>query len=444
MNPLRRLAAWLRSKMPAGPWSILRGIFPSGWSAPPELGTRELLEGYDSMPWLRAIAEKVGLSVAVAMADAEVLAVRAGGRVVRDRTAQRASVDARTKALAALRKAAQVAPQGDHVFLAAVRAPNPLMTGLALLKLTEIHLDLVGDAYWVVERNALGVPAGFWPVPPHWMLRTPTPDRPTYQASWRSWQVEIPERDVLAFHEPAPSDPYGRGSGVGWTLGDELEVDEYASKFAKSLFFNQARPDFVVFGFADGVERDQAEKRWEERLRGWARAHRPYFVTGEPKFHEFSRPTMDQLVYPNLRKAQRDIILQTWGAPPELFGIVENSNRATIEAAEYLYARYVIEPRVERLRGILQMFVEREYDARLVLHVPSVVPADREFALRVASRVPQARTINEWRMMQGLEPLAGPEGDAFPALPGATAQATDDLLAQMVQGGAGAPQGRPS
>ncbi len=30
-------------------------------------------------------------------------------------------------------------------------------------------------------------------------------------------------------------------------LADELDTDEFAAKFTKSLFFNRARPDLVIF-----------------------------------------------------------------------------------------------------------------------------------------------------------------------------------------------------
>jgi hypothetical protein len=428
----------------AGPFNLLRGLFPVRWSDPPVLGTKDLLEGYDSMPWLRAVAGKVG--DAVGLTHWRLFSIRQNGKALRHRAAFLPWAE-RERALASMRSAwvrAQ-SPVGkatglttdtsecreeEHVFLGVLAEPNPFMGHFGLMKLTEVHLDVVGEAYWVVERNSLGVPCGLWPIPPHWVTEKPLPDRPAYTVQYQAWQATLPERDVVPFLEPAPVHPYTRGSGIGWTLGDELEVDEYAAKMARALFFNQARPDFVVYGFDSPEEKKRLERSWLDRLQGFQRQNRPFFLTGEPKFHEFSRPTMEQLVYPGLRKAQRDIVLQTWGAPPELFGIIENSNRATIEAAEYLFARWVILPRAERLRGVIQRFVHREFDDRLILHFDSPVAADKQHELAVA-RV-AGRKVDEWRAMQGLPPLGGPEGEAY-QIPAGT-QLVDDLVAALNSG----------
>ena len=256
----------------------------------------------------------------------------------------------------------------------------------------------------------------FWPIPPNWVVETPRVDKPTFRFSYRAWQAEVPMSEVQWFHEGAPADPYTRGTGIGWSLGDEIQVDEYAAKMAAAFFFNRARPDFVFVTGLDADETKRFEMDWNNRVQGWWRAHRPYFLAGEAdlqkQIKEFQQPTMEQLVYPNLRKVQRDIILQVWGVPPEMFGIVENSNRATIEAAEYLFTKWVVAPKAERLRAALQrMFVE-DYSPNGIVHVESPVQEDKAHQLNVAKAAPWVPTLDEWRRMIGMEPLGGDLGAA--------------------------------
>lgn len=397
------------TKMPDGPKGIVRGIMPSSNGDAPPMGTRDLLEGFDSMPWLRAVSDKVAM--AVACLCWELYTVKRAGRAVQERRLQRATGSVRSKLMGKYEDEGSLTAVDDHLFLDALESPNPFMTRMSLLKITEIHLDLVGDSFWLKERNGLGAPVGFWPIPPHWVMETPTPSDPTYRVSYRGWQAIIPESEIHRFHENAPVHPYTRGSGIGWTLGDELEVDEYAAKMARQLFFNRAKPDFVVMGFENPEEKDRLEQDWVQRNQGFWRQNRPYFMTGEPKIHEFQQPTMEQLVYPNLRKAQRDIVLQVWGAPPELFGIVENSNRATIEAAEYLFTKWVVCPKGERLRGGLQKLAQEEYDERLVVHFESPVAEDKAHKLNVMKAAPWNWTRDEWRVEAGDAPATDGPGD---------------------------------
>ncbi len=411
---------WLRKMLPLpeGPGGMLGGVTRSTVD-PPKRGTREHLEVYEGSPWPRAVGDKV--ATAVACCDYQLVKVngRSNGagesRAVLDTRLQKASGTQRAKLISAL--GSSVEQITNHLFLTALDSPNPFMDRMGLLKLTEIHLDFVGDAFWLKDRNGMGTPVGFWPIPPHWVLETPRVDKPTFRFGFRGWQATVPASEVHWFHEPSPVDPYTRGTGVGWSLGDEIQVDEYAAKMAAAFFFNRARPDFV---FATGLGEEETkrfEADWNNRLQGFWRAHRPYFLAGDSvdlqkQIREFQQPTMEQLVYPNLRKVQRDIILQVWGVPPEMFGIVENSNRATIEAAEYLFTKWVVAPKAERLRGSLQRLFVEEYDERGVIHVPSPVEEDKAHSLAVAKAAPHMLTVDEWRHLIGALPVGGDLGKA--------------------------------
>jgi len=421
----------------ASPYGLVRGVYPVSSGEPPSRGTADLLEGYDTMPWLRGIASKVGASVAGVLMGGGIYRTRQGGRVVRMPHLQRAIADVRWKMLPALVKSLEAELVTEHPYYDAIVKPNPFMSGMSLYKLTNVHVDLVGDAYWIKERNALGTPTGYWPIPPHWVAEHPTPDQPSFRIAWRSWQVRIPETEVVWFHEPSAAHPYARGSGVGWSLGDEFEVDEYAAKMAKQLFYNRARPDFVFMGGPGAGEPEirRVERDWVNRLQGFWRAFKPYFMTGgldEPYFdvrkhiYEFQQPTMEQLIYPSLRMNQRDIALQTWGGiPPEMFGVLDNANRSTIEAAKYLYTADVVLPRSEMLRWVVQTQVMPDYDERILFDYPSPIPEDREFQLNVRKAAPWAWKADELRAFGGDQAL--PDGRGQVHMVPLNSYATEDL-----------------
>jgi len=326
--------------------------------------------------------------------------------------------------------------------------PNPFMDRMELLRVTELHLDFVGDAFWLKQRNGLGKPVGYWPIPPHWVIETPTPERPRYRVGYRTWQAEIPQTEIRQFHVSSAVNPYTRGSGIGWALADEIQVDEYAAKLASAFFFNRARADFIFVGGDSVEETKRLELDWNNRVQGVWRAFRPFFATGNPqddlkkRIYEFQQPTMEQLVYPNLRKVGRDIILQVWGVSPELFGIVENSNRATIEAAEYLFSKWVIVPKLERLRGTLQREVVEEFDERAILHFDSPVAEDHDRELGVMKAAPWAFGESEWRARAGyLKPA--PTGDVR-VVPLNSYATTDLMDEEQRPSAAAAPAAAPS
>jgi hypothetical protein len=407
---------------------------------------RERLEAYETMPWVRAVAGRTAEAIAGTLW--KLYARRStSGKFVRDVQLQAAGLHARRLSMARLKQSGElVEVPPEHPMYEALASPNGYLTGRDVLMLTQLGLDLGGDAFLLKERNAMGTVVGLWPIPPHWVRELPSPSRLFYRVSWRGWQGEVPDSEIVWMHNPAPANPYGRGTSITGALADEIQVDEYVAKFANSLFFNRMTPDFLAMVYEQGDggavvgvhpdELERIEQKWIEKNQGFYRSFKAMFLNRKVDIHEFQKPTMEQLVYPGLRNVERDIILQTWGMPPEQLGIVESSNRATAEVSNYIFESRVVQPRRESLRAQLQARLAPEYDDRLVVDYVDTTPADKEHRLAVMKAAPWAFSQEEWHEQAGSD-----DGGEVYMVP-LNSYATTDLLdaKQRPQAAAG---GRP-
>jgi hypothetical protein len=393
-------------------YGMLAQILPGGRGEPPKKGTAEFLRAYSESPWYRAVIEKIARGEAAVTWR---LYGRRGprGKAVKDvvwQRGQRSVRDARLKSLAGERNLIEVV---EHPLLEALYTGNTYFTGLQTRKLWSIYEEAVGEAFLLKERNLLGVPSAFWPIPAHWVTATPTPSDRSYTVSFRGWQARIPDTEMLWTVNPDPLNPYGRGTSIARALADDLDADELAAKHVRNWFANSARPDLLVFG--EGMtpaDTRLLEERWLARLRGVFNPGQPFFLNRKVEVQEVGQD-FAQMQLTELRAHARDMVVHGWGLPPEILGIIENSNRATIDAADYLFARNILVPRLEDRRAFLQEKVIPEYDDRLVLEYESPVAEDQEFALKVAQAAPWAIDVDTWRAKMGEPELPDGQGKVF-------------------------------
>ena len=408
----------INSASKASSFMDMLGVFKTN---PPSRGVEEMLKSYSVMPWLRAVVDKVGSSVAtttwrvfVKTKTSTDESGKSARRPVKAKQVQNMRLDERKKELARLKAAGELVEIEEYPLIDALYAVGPSFTGYTNRELTQKWLDLAGEAFWIKERDAAGTPINFIPLPPHWVTDTPSGDSQVFKIQTPAGKLdEVTADDMIWFYHPNPHDPYGRGSGMGVTLGDELETDEYAAKFMKTFFYNSARPDFLISSSELKKEdTERLEKRWVDKLRGWRRSFLPFFMNRSVEVHTLGTDYA-HLSMLDLRKNQRDAVIQVYGVPPEVLGIVEASNRATSEVAEYLYARWVLTPRLEFMRQTLQHRLVPDYDERIILDYDSPVAQDKEHILKVATISPWALYIDEWREMMGKLSLPDGKGQIF-------------------------------
>lgn len=388
----------------------------SGKNAP-RRGTAELIQAYKEIPALRNIVQKIAESAA--SVDWEVYrTMDSGGKSIKHKGLQRNGYIYREK----IKKSNNVEWEEltDDPLLDLLDHGCGVLSGFEVLQLSYTYFLLKGESFLWIERNPLGMPIGLWPIPPNWVTHVPSVAAVGLSAKERAdnfcYEIifggsvkatKIPYGDIIYTRDPDPASPYIRGAGLGETLADELDSDEYIAAFVKAFFLNDATPNLVVsFDDASEEELKHYEQKWLDKHRGALRSHLVHFVSPRPDIAAFE-PSFKDMTLIELREFLREIIRETFGVPPEIVGLIDNSNRATIEAASFIFSRWVLVPLLERFRSSFQKKLVPDFDDRKILDYVSPVPEDRDYILNVASLAPYSRSINEWRALQDLPAIEG-------------------------------------
>lgn len=382
----------------------------------PKRGTRELLRLYSDSPWLRAIVSKIARAVAETDWMLYARRDRKSGKYIMPGNIRRHNGSVRENLLLKALEVNDIDAIDDHPLLEMLErgTGNPRLSGFASVEVTQKHLDLTGEAFWLIEPDqTTGVPYAFWPLPPSWVTNLPTEANPWYELNVPGGvQVKIPISMIVPFIDPDPENPYGRGSGISKALDDEIQIDEFAAKHAKSFFLNRARPDIIISGqFISPKDSERLEKQWVADHQGFWKSFKPLFFSQKIDVKELSQ-TFESMQMVQIRKHERDTFINVFGAPPEKFGIVGESKRSTINAADYFWNKDIIKPRIEMIRRMIQQVLVPRFDERLLLYYDTPVIQDEEFKLNAMKLAPHAVTVNEWRKVQGFDSL-GPAGDVL-------------------------------
>ena len=331
------------------------GNFVSRWARPPSMNTAEWLSMFSKSPRL-AVVDRIASDLA-----------SVGGRLLR------------------VNEDGSETEITQHPFLDFMAQPNPLyeMTSSAIWRLHEIYLMLVGEGFFLIERDEIGRPVEFWNVPPHWVKMTPYLGNPNYQiVSPGGLSMNIPVDDMFVMKQLNPLDPFMRGLGIAESIADEVEIDEYAAKFQKRFFYNDATPPTVfIMPDATPEQRDAFMAGWNKRHKGVENSHKAAALTGNVSVHELGKGEGKNLGFIESRVAMRDAVLEHFGVPREIMGITENSNRATADAAQYIYAKNVLMPRLRNReeainKQLLPLFSLGEH---YVWRFDSIIPYDKDF-----------------------------------------------------------------
>lgn len=327
-----------------------------------------------------------------------------------------------------------------HAALDLVRKPNPFYTWGEFVESFQQHIELVGETEWVVAR-AGGIPIEMWIVRPDRM--TPVPHPTEFLSGWLYRDFEggkIPLRldEVIQLRMPNPEDPY-RGLGPVQSLLVDIDAARYTAEWNRNFFLNSAEPGGII-EVPDGLsdpEFDQMTERWNEQHRGVSRAHRVAIIE-HGKWVD-RRYTQKDMQFAEMRHLSDDVIMRAFGISKATLGITDDVNRASALAAEYQFARWLVVPRLDRIRqalnnDLLPMFYPPGTVPDVEFDYASPVDDDEDAAN--AERTSKA-TAAKMYIDAGFDPASVVEGLGLPAMqygPDETPDPERDLLIRLVTG----------
>jgi HK97 family phage portal protein len=387
LGNIQAAVAALFGRIGKTPYDERGSPYVPAWSYPPKRSSYEWLEMYGRSPMLSAVRK---ISEDLSFINAKLLRKNPAGED-------------------------ELMPE-NHMFWQFWNNPNPLpqFTKEALWQLHHVYLKLTGESYMVIERDMWGYPSELWPLPPHWVMSTPGAGNPHYMIRTPSGMTgQIHVSDMFVQTDLNPLDPYGRGLGEAQSIADEAETDEYASAFEKRMFYNDATPGSIVSiegANAESVKRFEA--RWNSKFRGVESSHGTAFVSEKVNVVKLA-DNMKDLDMINGRFFLRDMALSVLHIPKEIMGITENSNRATADAAQFIYAQTVLTPPLKKWETAINTQLVPYWGEDLRMEFEDIIPHNQEFDRQTAFDGWNVGllTKNESRELLGFAPE--PFGDIY-------------------------------
>jgi HK97 family phage portal protein len=234
--------------------------------------------------------------------------------------------------------------------------PNEFMTGQEYREVFSQHLELTGEAWWVVGRDKRSdLPLTLWPVRPDRMAPVPHPTKYLSGYEYKdpdSRAIPLGLDEVVFLRSPNPLDPY-RGLGPVQAILVDLDGARYSAEWNRNFFLNDASPGGIieVDKRLDDDEFAEMTERWREQHQGVRNAHRVAVIEqGKWVDRSFSQRDMQ---FSELREVSRDVIREAFGYPKPMLGAVDDINRANAVAGEVVFARWVLRQRLKRIKGAL-------------------------------------------------------------------------------------------
>ena len=305
-------------------------------------------------------------------------------------------------------KAAEIEEVTDHNFLTLLKNVNPLINRFDLWELTQIWLELTGNAYWYIYKDSMGVPMEIWPLPPQFMRIVISPEKIVggYVFQRAVQKVPFDESEIIHFKFGNPNGTL-YGTGPLAAIVETNITDQEIRKFETTLMKNMGRPEGVLETAATISKDvfDRLKEEWRNNYAGTNKVGKTIILENGLTYKPITF-TPREMNYVVGRKMNREEIAAAFGVPMSKL-TTEAVNLANAYVGEHQYMQDTIQPRLRRIEEKLNEKLLPMYDENLFIAYDEVIPADKEFILkeRTSNLGSYITTINEEREEMGKEPV---------------------------------------
>jgi HK97 family phage portal protein len=308
-----------------------------------------------------------------------------------------------------------------HPLLALLKSPqadpeNPGLSGYDFRWMTQLYLESVGRAYWLIERDGLGVPSRLWLLRSHLVREVADASGQRmihhYEYGGARGACYQPS-EIIRFHFPDPENPYFGGYAPLMAAIEKIRIARKEDAHLNAMLENMGRPDAIWSPRGDseggGIGSAEAQRVRSAFRQSFNMAGRGGLLVSQyPGTLQPLQWAPQDIVEIERAKAIKTDICNVFGVPDAK--LERNaSNLAGAKTADYAHKVDAGLPRCRRIEETLNARLVPMFDTsgRLFIAYESPVPEDEIFALeqtRTAS-MSGAITRNEIRESVGLDPV---------------------------------------
>ena len=300
----------------------------------------------------------------------------------------------------------------EHAILDLLYKVNDYTTKFDQFWLTAAYLELVGEAPWFLEKKGKEVTGIYF-------LR---PDRleiiPDKNKIIKGYKYDIGEHEkitlepdeVIFLKYPNPLKPL-RGLGTLEAASRTVDVDNYSEEWNWRFFKNNATPGAVLTVDNPQMSEEQKvklKKSIKDKYEGVEKAHQIMVLFGKMDMKPFGF-SQTEMGFEAQQKMTRDKILGMFRVPKAIVSQTEGVNFASAKTANYVFARWTIRPKMERIVQQLNEFLVPLFPdgENLFLDYENPIPADEEAKAKYHETALKSgwMSINEVRLAEDLPPL---------------------------------------
>lgn len=292
---------------------------------------------------------------------------------------------------------------------------NPFMSFTELMFSYGAYQELDGNAYWYIPKNGASKPGEIWALNPAQItvVKSSTEFISGYvYKNDQGTDVPLDPDEIVPFKRFNPRDPY-RGVGTVQAAGIAIDIDQFAAEWQRNFFGNSALPSGLLYS-ENTMTQDQYDRikaNWDAKYKGVENAHKLGIVEGGMKYQQLT-PSSRDMQFTEGRQNIRDEILAIFRVPKTILGITEDVNLASAQATEYIFAKYVIKPKMKAFVETLNEYylpLFKMDPAKCRFNFTDPVPENNEDIRmeRESNLKNNIITINEARAEEGREPIEG-------------------------------------
>lgn len=302
----------------------------------------------------------------------------------------------------------------DHPALDLIYKPNAFTTKSEFMQNNVINRNLSGDAFAVKIRNDRNDVVELWPLRPD--LITIIADEKEmikgyeYTREEDGKTIPILKEDMIHWKFPSPLQTYFGASPLA-AAAMRIDSEEFATRFQRDFFLNNARPDAVLEmpNMPTAQQVKQIKKEWEKKYKGVGKNSKIAILGGGVKYQQISISQKD-MDYIEFIKATRDDILVAFKTPKPIVAITDDVNRANAETAMTIFLSETIKPELRAyVEKLNEMLIYPEFGEEYYIDFDDPTPENRDqIVLEYASALQNNwMMINEVRQREGLPPIKG-------------------------------------